>query len=709
MNRSLDYRTDFYSLGVTFYELLTGQLPYQAEEPLELVHCHLAQQARSPQKINPEIPVAVSNLVMKLMAKTAEERYQSSWGIKADLKECLLQLKTSGNISEFPLGKADISDKFQIPQKLYGREKEIETLLTAFYRVAASLSSKEMMLVRGYAGIGKSTLVKEIYKSITEKRGYFISGKFDQFQRNTPYSGLVEAFKGLVRQLLTETEEELNQWRAKISEAVGVNGRVIIDLIPELELVIGPQPEVVELGLNESQNRFNLIFRSFLRAFCNPEHPLVIFLDDLQWADSASLNLIELIITDAKLQSLFVIGAYRDNEVNLTHPLIVTIEDLRSQGIIIDEIILGHLKLENISQLIAETLHANRKSVVTLANLVKEKTKGNPFFINEFLNVLYSKNLVYFHAIARSWQWDIAQIKGQEITDNVVDLTVANLKKMPESQQQILSMAACVGAEFDLNTLGIICEKSPSEIFEDLEAAVELGFIIATSELDDRLLIENYKFRHDRIQEAAYSLIDEAEKKEIHLKIGKLLLDNSNSENPGERIFEIIDHLNRGSELIKSEIEKYKIARLNLIAGQKAKTATAYTAAAEYLKKGRELLGKYGWKIKYPLSMGLYIEGVEVAFINGNFQEQEELTNVVIEKGKSLLEKVEVYEFKILAYQSNNQLLEAIKTALQLLKLLDVNFPKSPTYSDIEAARNDIQSKLANQEISELIELPLMV
>ena len=708
MNRSLDYRTDFYSLGVTFYELLAGQLPYQAEEPLELVHCHLAQEARSPQKINPEIPVAVSNIIMKLMAKTAEERYQSAWGIKADLEECLSQLKTSGKVSEFPLGKEDISDKFQIPQKLYGREREIETLLTAFKRVATSQSQIEMMLVAGYSGIGKSALVQEIYKPITEKRGYFISGKFDQFQRNIPYSAVVDTFKGLVKQLLTETEEELSQWRAKIGEAVGVNGRVIIDVIPEVELIIGQQPEVPELGPNESQNRFNLVFGNFLGAFCNPEHPLVIFLDDLQWADSASLKLIELIMTDAELQSLFLIGAYRDNEVSPSHPLMITVDDLRSQGAIIDSITLVPLGLENISELMAATLQAKTESVLNLANLVIKKTGGNPFFVNEFLNTLYSENLINFDFILRGWQWDIAEIKGKKITDNVVDLTVANLKKLPDSQQQILSFAACVGADFDLNTLGIICEKCASEIFEDLEAAVELGFIMTTSELDDRLLIESYKFRHDRIQQAAYSLIDEADKKPIHLQIGRLLLQNTDSEDLGEGIFEIIDHLNRGLELVKDESEINKITRFNLMAGHKAKAATAYKAAAEYLKIGRKLLAANSWQLEYNLTLGLYVEAVEVAFLNGDFEEQEKLSQVVIEEGRSLLEKVKIYEFKILAHQSHNQLLAAIKTALEVLKLLDVSFPESPTYSDIEAAWNEINSKLANKDISELIDLPLM-
>ena len=705
MNRSLDYRTDFYSLGVTFYELLTGKLPFTTQDDLELVHCHLAKKPLLPSQINPSIPPIISAIVMKLMAKNAEDRYQSAWGLKADLETCLNQLETKVKIEKFPLGSQDISDKFQIPQKLYGREAEIKALIEGLER--GTLQS-ELMLVAGYSGIGKSALVQEIYKPITEKRGYFTSGKFDQFQRNTPYSAVADAFKGLVKQLLTETEAELKQWRAKISKAVGVNGRVIIDLIPEVELIIGKQAPVPELGPNEYQNRFNLVFSQFLKVFCQREHPLVIFLDDLQWADLATLKLIELIMTDAELQYLFVIGAYRDNEVNPSHSFIITLEYLRSQGVIINEIALQPLTLDNISQLIAETFQTDTESVVDLATTILNKTGGNPFFVNEFLTNLYSENLVYFDVGSQSWHWNIEEIEGQNITDNVVDLTVGNLKKMPESQQQVLSMAACVGAEFNLNTLEIICEKSAAETFKDLEAAVQSGFIIAISELDHRLLIENYKFRHDSIQQAAYSLIDETEKKQIHLKIGRLLLENSNSPNLGERIFEIIDHLNQGIELVTNLRERKEIARLNLIAAQKAKAATAYYAAAKYLKIGRELLIEKSWRIEYTLRMALYVEAIEVAFINGEFEEQEELSKVVMEKGRSLLEKIEVYEFQILAYQSNNQPLQAIETALEVLKLLDVTFPESPTYSDIKVAWGEIKSKLKNERVLELIDMSPM-
>ena len=434
MNRFLDYRTDFYSLGVTFYELLTGKLAFTTTDVMELVHCHIAKEPLPPSTINPAIPQTVSSIVMKLMAKNAEERYQSAWGIKADLEECLQQLETSRHIADFPLGTQDISDKFQIPQKLYGREVEVETLLTAFERVSGqkqlttnneqlTTNKIEMMLIGGYSGIGKSVLVQEIYKPITQKRGYFISGKFDQFQRNIPYLAVVNAFQGLARQLLSEPESQLQQWRDKLLAALGANGQVIIDVIPEVELIIGKQPAVPEVGLTESQNRFNRVFQSFIRAFCSKEHPLVIFLDDLQWVDSATLKLIELMMTDSETQYLFLIGAYRDNEVESSHQLMMTIERLRKEGATINQMALVPLAPEAIAQLIAETLYCDTASAQPLAELVLRKTGGNPFFVNEFLKTLYQENLITFNfpdLHNPKWNWDLVQIEAKNITDNVV-------------------------------------------------------------------------------------------------------------------------------------------------------------------------------------------------------------------------------------------------------------------------------------------------
>ncbi|WP_026082445.1 AAA family ATPase [Mastigocladopsis repens] len=739
MNRTLDYRTDFYSLGVTFYELLTGKLPFATDDVLELVHCHIAQQPLPPHIVNSEIPLIVSDIVMKLMAKNAEQRYQSAWGLLADLEECLSQIQRNGKITEFPLFSLDISDKFQIPQKLYGRETEIATLLTAFERVA-SLQEKrvserqqwqvevsyplsahhspfpshsEMMLVTGYAGIGKSALVQEVYKPITQKRGYFIVGKFDQLGRNVPYSALVNAFQRLVRQLLSETEVQLQKWREKILAAVGANGQVIIDFIPEVELIIGKQLAVPELGPTASQNRFNLVFQNFIRVFCSQEHPLVIFLDDLQWVDSATLKLIELMMTDSETQYLFFIGAYRDNEVNPTHGLMMTLEELRKQGATINSVTLAPLELEPMCHLLAETLHSDISTARPLAELVLHKTLGNPFFINEFLKTLHTENLITFQSPhfgnkGGFWQWNLEQIKAKNITDNVVELMIGKLKKLPDVTQHILQLAACVGTDFDLNTLSMICEKSQSEIFTDLLLAVHDGLILPTSELDEALLIQNYQFLHDRVQQSAYALIDENQKQGVHLQIGRNLLQNTSSQTLSDRLFEIVDHLNFGVALITHPAERDEIARLNLLAGRKAKAATAYNAAKRYLTTGIELLTASSWQRQYDLTLALHELAAEVAYLCGDFDQMDRWATLVLQQAKTILDKVKVYEVKIQTCVAQNKHLEAVRIGLEVLEKLGVSLPSSLTQVDVQRRLEETKTSLRGKNLEDLVNLPVM-
>ncbi len=544
MNRSLDYRTDFYTLGVTFYELLTQKLPFDTSDAMALVHCLMAKKPPSPADINSDIPRAVSDIIMKLLEKTAEKRYQSAWGIKADLQACEIAWRETGLIEPFTLAQQDIAASFQIPQKLYGRELEIKTLLAAFERVAhfsKSISKTEMMLIAGDSGMGKSVLVKELYKSLTEKRGYLIAGKFDQFQRNIPYRAIVNAFEELVQQLLTESPAQLAQWKAQLLSALGPNGQVIIDLIPEMEWIIGPQPVVPQLTPTASQNRFNLVFQNLIQVFCQPEHPLVLFVDDLQWIDSASLKLLALILTNRETRSLFLIGAYRDHEVSPTHPLMITLEQLRKENIIINQINLKPLSFQDVNELIADSLHQTQKAVASLTNLVMRKAGGNPFFVNQFLHTLYEENVLQFippqsrDDKGGGWQWNLPQIEALDITDNVVDLMIGKLKKLPKSAQHVLRLAACVGNHFDLNTLSVIYEKSAADTFQDLHPILTEGFILPTSELKitgndihrSKLAIHHFRFLHDRVQQAAYALIHEEQKKIVHLQIARLLLNHS--------------------------------------------------------------------------------------------------------------------------------------------------------------------------------------
>jgi predicted ATPase/signal transduction histidine kinase len=510
--------------------------------------------------------------------------------------------------------------------------------------------------------------------------------------------------------------------------AIGLNGQIIIDVIPEVELIIGKQQAVPELGATESQNRFNLVFGNFIRVFCTKEHPLVLFLDDLQWADSVTLKLIELMMTDADSQYLFLIGAYRDNEVSPAHPLMTTLDGLKKEGAAINSITLAPLDVEPINQLIADTLHHDIASVNPLAELVVKKTEGNPFFVNEFLKTLHAENLLTFNPPqssltppnpltkgrvqeeslrnrGRFWQWDIAKIEAQNITDNVVELMIGKVKKLPEFTQKVLQFAACVGADFDLNTLSIITEQSQFKISSELNPAVQSGLVMPTSELNENLLFKDYKFLHDRVQQAAYTLIDESQKKAIHLHIGRLLLQNTAPNLGSKEIFKIIDHLNIGVELLTQQKERNEIAKLNLIAGQKAKAATAYGAAFEYLNVGLKLLSARSWQNEYNLTLAIHEEAVEAAYLNGDFIVMEQLAEIVLNQAKTVLEKVKVYDVKIQAAGAQGNFKEAIKLGLQVLKLLGVILPEEPSKFDIQKGFKENASLYAGKEIEELINL----
>ncbi|MEH2198164.1 trifunctional serine/threonine-protein kinase/ATP-binding protein/sensor histidine kinase [Nostoc sp.] len=716
MNRGIDYRSDFYSLGVTFYELLTGQLPFVSDDPMELVHCHLAKNPIAVHHHNPHIPLVLSEIVSKLMAKNAEDRYQSALGIKHDLEICLSQLQATDNIEYFRLGERDISDRFLIREKLYGREKEVSQLLAAFERV--STGSTEMMLVAGFSGIGKTAVVNEVHKPIVRQRGYFIKGKYDQFGRNIPFSAFVQAFRDLMGQLLSESDAQLQIWKTKILEAVGENGQVLIDAIPSLEGIIGKQPPATELSGTAAQNRFNLLMQKFVQIFTSVEHPLVMFLDDLQWADLASLKLMQLLMEGTGY--LLILGAYRDNEISPTHPFTLTVDEIVKTGAVVNTITLRSLSLADMNQLVADTLNCELSLAQPLTELVIQKTKGNPFFATQFLKALYEDGQINFDSKTRYWQCDIVQVRALALTDDVVEFMALQLQRLPNQTQNALKLAACIGAQFDLNTLAIVSEQSLEATAADLWKALQEGLIIPNTEIykffiqSDSASVSNaaanptYRFLHDRIQQAAYSLIPDDQKQITHLEIGTLLLRNSSETQLQEKIFDIVGHFNLAAELITLPQACYEFATLNLQAGKAAKASAAFDAAFMFVRKGIDRLPDGQWQDNYPLTLALYNLGAGVAYLCSQFEQTDRLIASILQNARNLLDKVSAYETKILADIAQSQMQDAVSTALDVLQQLGIKLPKQPTKIDVLLGLAKTKLILANKKTAQLIDLPKM-
>ncbi|PPT05037.1 two-component sensor histidine kinase [Geitlerinema sp. FC II] len=711
-NRPVDYRTDFYSLGATLYELFAGRPPFTKQDDLELVHCHIAKPPTPLSYLDPDLPTPLSAIVSKLLAKSPENRYQSSQGIAADLETCLQQWRATGTVEAFPLGRCDAAETFQIPDKLYGREAELHTLLSAFDRVAAG--SRELMLVSGYSGVGKSSLVAELQKPVTARRGYFVAGKFDRLQRNVPYSALAVALAALVRQLLAESPMRLQRWKQQIQEALDPNARLVVDAIPELKAIVGEPPPLGDLDPTEVQNRFRLAFQKFVRLFCRQEHPLVLFLDDLQWADRATLKLIESVVTDEDDRYLFVVGAYRDNEVKTSDALAVTLAEIEERGAIVNWIALHPLSEAQVACLLCDTLRRTVPEVRSLARLVCRKTRGNPFFIRQFLQALHREQLLLFNVSRGQWQWHLDRIEERDITENVVELTLSNVRFLPPATQRLLQLAACIGNRFDLATLSFLAEQSPIETYENLGDAIDAGPIVQISvaeivgdnSLVDRADAFQFKFLHDRIQQAAISQVDWQRQQQLNLRLGRMLCEMLSPEDREDRIFEIVDRFNVALELIDDPSERRRLAELNSKAGDRALEATAYSAACQYLRSGIACMTQACWDSDYDLTLELYAQLAQAEYLNGNFEASSDLIDTIVARVRSPLDKARIQAIAIVQTTLQGQYDRAIEIGRDALRSLGIDLPQHNLEAALTAEVERVNASLQNRRVADIVREP---
>ncbi|UQA56115.1 ATP-binding protein [Polyangium aurulentum] len=694
MNRTVDRRSDLYSLGVLFYEMLVGRKPFSASDPMELIHAHIAVLPVPPAALESSVPAALDAITRKLLSKNAEDRYQSASGLCADLEECRRQWRISGRVDDFPLGRRDRSKQLQIPQRLYGREEDIRALTASFERVLGG--QREIVLVSGYSGTGKSSLVQEILRPLARERGYYISGKYDQYNREKPHGALIQAFEALLRQLLSESEERLAQWRAALLRALGKNAQVICDILPTLRLVLGDVEPVSALDPIESQNRFNLAFQRFVSVFARPAHPLAIFLDDLQWIDAASLGLLQAILADDCIEALFFCGAYRDNEVSSAHPFLRAVEALGKGGLGVCNIVLTPLGLEHLTELIEDSLH--RGGARPLAEVVLEKTDGNPFLVKQLLKTLDHRKLLTLDP-AEGWRWDLAAARALPCMHNGEDLMLDTLRRLPSDTQRMLELASTIGDRFDLGLLSAASDRSPDVAYESLAPALEEGLIARIG--------DGFRFTHDKIQEAATSMVPAEQRAESHHRIGRLLQQEAVIEE-GRRLFDIVDHLNSSGDVIHDRAERVELARLNLQAAERLEESGAFHAALLYAEHGLARLPVDAWSATYALSLALTMKKGLMQSLEGRYDPALATLADALAHATGRRDQTEVRRLRMSVHSLKNDLVAAIDEGLAGLSIFDIRLPRFPSDEELEAELRATFAELGDRSIDSFAELPAL-
>jgi len=719
-SRDVDWRSDYYSLGVTCFQLLTASLPFQAADALEWSHRHISHQPPLAHERRRELPDVLSRIVAKLMAKSAEDRYQSTFGLIADFEACRDSLASTGSVPEFTLARRDVSRRFQIPQRLYGRDAEVERLVGVFDEVART-GDTAFALASGYSGVGKSALVAEMGRAIVQRRGYLVEGKFDQFQQTAAYGAIASAFRKFIDQLLGEPPARLEAWRTALHDALGLNAGLIAALVPELHALIGETPPVSELPPAEAQTRFHLTFTTFVSVFATAEHPLVLFMDDLQWSDVPTLNLLARLATSRDVRSLMIIGAYRDNAVDATHPLMVTLDQLRKVRPL-TELALRPLARDAVDDLVADTLRVDRAEAAPVSGLVFQKAQGNPFFVRELLRSLYEQGSITFDPDRGRWGWDDVAVAAAGVGENVVDFLVGELRRLPAETRDVLQLAACIGGTFDLETLSLIAGVTPSDAAAALQPALVRQAVVPLTESyrlvahgsalaqddDSDAAHTTYRFQHDRVQQAAYALIDEPRRRSVHRSIGRLILEHANAEEREARLIDIVSHLDQGRELVEDEAERRQLARLNLEAGRMAVRSAAYDSGLGFLRVALELAGTDAWDVDHSFMMELGTEIQRCSYHVADYVQADAWTETLLARAVGPIAKAEVLSDRVRQYATMGRMRESIAAALQGLAVLGVEVSAAPTRDDVQRELAAVRDALGARRIESLIDEPEM-